>query len=67
MPHFLSRGGPVELEAGVGAEVLQGPLEAMGHEVKLKATNSGLHLVGSTEGGLTGAADPRREGVVLGD
>ncbi|MCK5446479.1 MAG: gamma-glutamyltransferase [Rhodospirillaceae bacterium] len=67
MPHFLSRGGAVELEAGVGAEVLQGPLEAMGHEVKLKATNSGLHMVGSTEGGLTGAADPRREGVVLGD
>lgn len=67
MPHFLSRGGAVELEIDSGAEILKQPLEAMGHQVKMKATNSGLHFVGVSGDGLIGAADPRREGVVLGD
>ena len=67
MGHFLNRGGAIELEIDSNAEILKKPLEDMGHEVKLKKTTSGLHFVGMKDGGLVGAADPRREGVVLGD
>lgn len=67
MGHFLSRGGAVELEIDSAAEILKKPLEDMGHEVQLKKTTSGLHFVGMKNGGLVGAADPRREGVALGD
>ena len=67
MPHFLNRGGAVELEIDSAAEVLKKPLEAIGHQVKIKKTTSGLHFVGRTKDGLVGAADPRREGVAVGD
>ena len=67
MPHFLSRGGAVELEIDSNAEILKKPLEDLGHEVRMKQTTSGLHFVGMKDGGLVGAADPRREGVALGD
>lgn len=67
MPHFLNRGGAIELEINSGAEILKKPLEAMGHEVVMKETNSGLHFVGMTKDAIVGAADPRREGVALGD
>ncbi|MDH5489858.1 MAG: gamma-glutamyltransferase, partial [Rhodospirillaceae bacterium] len=68
MPHFLNRGDAVELEIDRGAEVLKKSLEAIGHQVKIKETNSGLHFVGvDPKGGLVGAADPRREGVAIGD
>ncbi|MDH5773103.1 MAG: gamma-glutamyltransferase, partial [Rhodospirillaceae bacterium] len=68
MPHFLNRGDAVELEIDRGAEVLKKSLEAIGHQVKIKETNSGLHFVGvDPKGGLVGAADPRREGIAIGD
>ena len=68
MPHFLNRGDAVELEIDRGAEVLKKPLEAIGHKVKMKKTTSGLHFVGvDPKGGLVGAADPRREGIAIGD
>jgi gamma-glutamyltranspeptidase/glutathione hydrolase len=35
--------------------------------VKIRALVSGLHAVRIDAQGLTGGADPRREGVVLGD
>ena len=40
-------------------------LEALGHEVKVRSLNSGLHGVMVTPDGLDGGADPRREGIVL--
>ena len=67
MAHFLDRNGPVELEAGTGIAARATALEAMGHEVKVRDLNSGLHGVMVTAEGLVGGADPRREGVVLGD
>ena len=42
-------------------------LEALGHEVRVRKMTSGLHAVAITPGGLEGGADPRREGVALGD
>ena len=42
-------------------------LEALGHEVRVRALTSGLHGIAVTPQGLVGGADPRREGVALGD
>lgn len=66
-PNIVSRGGPVDIEAGTAAEALKPALEAMGHEVRLREMTSGLHGIHITAEGLIGGADPRREGVVLGD
>ena len=66
MPHLINRFGPYEIEAGTDAEKLAGPLKALGYEVKPGEMNSGLHAIELTEGGMRGAADPRREGVAVG-
>lgn len=39
----------------------------MGHEVNVRALTSGLQAIKRTEDGFFGGADPRREGVVMGD
>ena len=56
-----------DLERADGTAELSKALTAMGHEVRLGNAGSGLHLIGVTPRGLTGAADPRREGLALGD
>jgi len=67
MPHMLNRFGPYELEAGTGAEEFADDLEALGFKTKIGDQNSGLHGIAITPAGLTGGADPRREGVALGE
>jgi gamma-glutamyltranspeptidase/glutathione hydrolase len=67
MPHFGNRFGTFDLEAGTSAEELAEPLKAMGYEVKIGEMNSGLHAIEITADGLAGSADPRREGVALGE
>lgn len=59
--------GKVTLEAGAAAPGLGPALEAMGHEVAAAEMTSGLHILVRTATGWTGGADPRREGVALGD
>lgn len=66
MPHLINRFGPYDLEAGTDAEKFSEPLKALGYEVKASDMNSGLHAIEMTAVGLKGAADPRREGVALG-
>ncbi|WP_439628154.1 gamma-glutamyltransferase [Shinella sp.] len=66
MPHAINRFGPYDLEAGTDAEKLAEPLKALGYEVKIGDMNSGLHAIELTADGLKGAADPRREGIALG-
>ncbi|WP_353472765.1 gamma-glutamyltransferase [Salipiger sp. H15] len=66
MPHVLNRFGTMDLEAGTDAEALAGPLGEMGFETKAQDLNSGLHAIGVGET-LTGGADPRREGIALGE
>jgi gamma-glutamyltranspeptidase/glutathione hydrolase len=39
----------------------------MGHEVRRVDMTSGEHIIAVTAEGLEGGADPRREGVALGD
>ena len=70
-PHFLSRGGPLELEQGTDLEQYAEPLRALGHDVRVSNLNSGLHgiVIEYSDDGrvLYGGVDPRREGVALGD
>ncbi len=67
MPHVVDRFGPVELEAGTDAEKLAAPLTRMGFATAAKSMNSGLQAIVVTPSGLEGGADPRREGVAVGD
>jgi gamma-glutamyltranspeptidase/glutathione hydrolase len=67
LPNFLNRNGPTELEAETPIADLQPVLETLGHEVVLRPMTSGLNGIAVTGEGLRGGADPRREGVALGD
>lgn len=66
-PNFGSRNGPTELEAGTSVAALAPALEAMGHAVKVLDLTSGTQAIVVKPDGLWGGADPRREGVALGD
>jgi gamma-glutamyltranspeptidase/glutathione hydrolase len=67
LPHLTNRFGTYILEAGTPAEELADDLTALGFEVEAGELNSGLHGIAFTSEGLEGGADPRREGVALGD
>jgi gamma-glutamyltranspeptidase / glutathione hydrolase len=67
LPHALNRNGPTELEEGTPLVSLAERLQAMGHEVAMRNLESGLALIRVTPRGFEGGADPRREGVALGD
>ncbi len=57
----------LELEAGTAAASLAPMLEARGQRPDPRVIESGLTAIRITPEGLFGAADPRREGVALGD
>ncbi|HNB07647.1 MAG TPA: gamma-glutamyltransferase, partial [Thauera aminoaromatica] len=66
-PHVLNRNGATELEAGTAATDLRAALEGLGHQVQESALQSGLAIVRFVDGRMVGAADPRRDGVALGE
>jgi gamma-glutamyltranspeptidase/glutathione hydrolase len=66
-PHLINRFGTYDIEAGTSAEGLVEPLKALGYEVKPGEMNSGLQAIEMTAQGLAGSADPRREGVAVGE
>lgn len=65
--HVVNRNGTTDLEEGSGAANLAPEMTALGHEVKIRNLNSGLHVILIKDGVLIGAADKRREGLALGD
>ena len=66
-PHPVNRFGKFDVEAGTTAEDLIPALTAWGYEVGARGLTSGLHGIVFTADGLQGGADPRREGIILGD
>jgi gamma-glutamyltranspeptidase/glutathione hydrolase len=65
--HVVNRNGATDFETGTEAILLEPALAARGHETRQRDLNSGLHGIAVTKDGLRGGADPRREGVALGD
>ena len=55
------------IEPGAEWDELAAGLAAMGHQVRRIPLASGEHIIAVTPDGLEGGADPRREGVALGD
>ena len=67
MPHAVNRFGTYDLEEGTDAAEMQAGLEEMGFKVNIRGLTSGLHAIAITPEGLVGGADPRREGIALGE
>jgi gamma-glutamyltranspeptidase/glutathione hydrolase len=65
--NFGSLGGPILLEAGRFDPATVRSLQSLGHEVREVEMTSGLHVIERRENAWFGAADPRREGVTVGD
>jgi gamma-glutamyltranspeptidase/glutathione hydrolase len=66
--NFGSAGsGKFLLEPGAAYDQLANVMAAMGHEVQRRDLTSGLHILAVAPGGLEGGADPRRDGIALGD
>lgn len=67
-PHFTARDKHAELEKDTPATRFEDPLEDLGHTVKIRTLTSGLHGIEiMPDGTLTGGADPRREGMAMGE
>lgn len=67
-PHFAARDKIAELEKDTPASRFEEALEQLGHKVNIRTLTSGLHGIEiMPDGMLTGGADPRREGMAMGD
>jgi gamma-glutamyltranspeptidase/glutathione hydrolase len=67
LPNFGSLNGPTLLEEKRFPASTVDALKARGHEVREMDMTSGLQAIERTPTGWFGGADPRREGVVMGD
>ena len=67
LPNFGSFNGPTVLEAGRFPPATVAALKARGHQVVETDLPSGLQALQRTPVGWFGGADPRREGVVMGE
>ena len=66
LPHAVNRFGPYDLEEGTSAADMAAALTALGYETGIRALTSGLHMI-AIGPDLRGGADPRREGIALGE
>lgn len=66
LPHAVNRFGTYDLEAGTIAADMETALVQMGYKVNIRDLNSGLHAI-EIGNVLKGGADPRREGIALGE
>ena len=68
MPRELNMNASTLLENGPGVDKLAASLTTMGHTVQVpNQEGSGLHGIMRVKDGYIGAADPRRDGIALGD
>lgn len=65
MPNIIHRGNALEVEAD--GPITQEEMSVFGHPMQITDLNSGLTMIELKNGKLIGAADPRREGVALGN
>jgi len=67
LPHIFNMNSATFIEKGTVLETLEPQLTAMGHTIRVFPIYSGLHIIEKTPEGYIGGADPRRDGVALGD
>lgn len=65
LPHIIKRFSTLDVETH--AKTQAAFYRDMGHNVKVRDLNSGIHAIVLVENRWVGGADPRREGIVLGD
>ncbi|MBO9411005.1 MULTISPECIES: gamma-glutamyltransferase [unclassified Ruegeria] len=66
LPHLVNRFGTYDVEQGTAAEGFTDGLTTLGYEVNPRDLTSGLHAIEIGDV-LIGGADPRREGIALGE
>lgn len=67
LPNMVERRRGIELEADTWLAEHAEALQALGHRVRLEPMTSGVHAIQRIDTGWRGAADPRLDGIVLGD
>jgi len=68
LPHPGNLNGATLLEKDTALESLAPGLSAIGHTVAMPAVEkSGLQIIERVRNGYIGGADPRRDGVAMGD
>ena len=68
LPHHVNMNGPLFLEKDTSLDALAPALVKMGYDVRPgKQEKSGLYIIKRVNGGYIGGADPRRDGVAIGD
>ncbi len=67
LPNFGSEGGPFEIEYSPETLSLGFNMTSHGHAVTQVVMTSGINTIERRDGHLEGGADPRREGVAVGD
>lgn len=67
LPYVIGRFDTLDVEKREGIEAYARLFSDMGHKTKVRDLNSGVHAIVRIGNRLIGGADPRREGLVLGD
>ena len=67
LPNFVNKNRKTELEKGSNLEKIAPKLRRMGHKIKIRNKTSGLHGIRVRPNGYEGGADPRREGLAIGE
>lgn len=67
LPHLVNRFGTYDMEEGTKATELEAALTELGFKTNVRALTSGIHAIAITPDGLEGGADPRREGIAVGE
>ena len=66
LPQIMGIGDQVRIEKGTSLEAMVPALEALGHKVTVGGFPLKANALVATDGGWSGGADPRSEGVVVG-